>query len=783
MNGRSCDRSLQHSLSALHTSEVSLLDFLPDGTFTEKIIGLALGRIPDCASRKLSLRFQQIRDQLATADVAGVKLVALGGGTGLSNIIGGDSRRKGWKDVPFTGLKEIFPRIHSIVCVTDDGGSTGELLKDFPLVALGDLRHVLLSSIRRDVLRHTYGVDDETAWEIARQLHGLFNYRFISRPDSPEQLLADTAVDFSDLPDTLIEYLQDLVGRLFHDPRMRETLNRPQCLGNLLLASAVYRQLDSTLDFDRLVAGHQVVRTATCRGLAELASSIGARHMAVIPCTTTIAQLQVLYANGVQVTSETKSATARRGYPVDRVLVEFSREPFLPPEVVQTLSEADVIVLAPGSLYTSIIPILQVPGIAEVIRANSRALKLLISNIWVQKGETDATRDAPNRKFHVSDLIMAYHRNIPGGVSGLFSHVLTIDLGDVPGSILQNYGLEEKEPIYLDRQRVRDLGFEPVEACIYSRDLLQRNRVIQHDPAALAQAVRILWSLKTSDLLEPAPPARKLPPARMFLPLVRDDASIPCKRYETIRTRLKYLSTEYLTSCQVDLKMGLSERDQLLERILEIIWRHADILPEHLRYICGITLVDPSCWRRCQQWDNVFSFYDPYDLRIKIRRDQLADPNHFEVAFLIALGQSLLGNYAEEKYMQDMVVDGENVGRMFCLRMREKQHLKAFLASHELDLYMRLARMRPSRRKSLLYTRLINAGEGFTPPGMLFGLFYAWYLDNRFAAHIEYKMSIMKNEVSDLIPEQIRIVSRRERLIRFFREIVFRQRLPESAPA
>jgi len=71
----------------------------------------------------------------------------------------------------------------------------------------------------------------------------------------------------------------------------------------------------------------------------------------------------------------------------------------------------------------------------------------------------------------------------------------------------------------------------------------------------------------------------------------------------------------------------------------------------------------------------------------------------------------------------------------------------------------------------------VNSDEGFTPPGLLFGLFYTWYLDNRFAGNIEYKMSIMRNVVSDMIPEQVKIVSRREGLIDFFRENVFRHKL------
>lgn len=87
--------------------------------------------------------------------------------------------------------------------------------------------------------------------------------------------------------------------------------------------------------------------------------------------------------------------------------------------------------------------------------------------------------------------------------------------------------------------------------------------------------------------------------------------------------------------------------------------------------------------------------------------------------------------------------------------------------------YLTLARMVQDPEDPNHYTRLINGEEGFTPPGLLFGLTYAWYLDNRFASHIEYKMAVMKVDHTDLIPEQVKMRSRRESLIVFFREVVF----------
>ncbi|NOQ47508.1 MAG: YvcK family protein, partial [Desulfobulbaceae bacterium] len=774
--------SLQQNLQALTENRLTPLDFLPKASLAERVISLVLGDAPPCSSASLTATFNELTRQIGSVECDDLKVVVFGGGTGLSNIIGGDSRRVSWRDAPFTGLKEIFSHVHSVVCITDDGGSTGELLKDLPLVALGDLRHVMLSSVRRETLKKLYGLDEASALETAGTLHTLFNYRFISPPASADKMIYDSGVQLDHLPDILRAYLQELIWRVFGDSRLQTTLNRPQCLGNLLLASAIYKQLDPNLDSTEMVAAYQTVRTATIRGLIEVSTTIGAHARSVLPCTTTVSQLQILYGNGVLVTSEDKSGNAQRGYPVDRVFVEYCRNPFLPPEVVQLIQDADILIFAPGSLYTSIIPILQVPGLADAVRKNTSALKLLVANIWVQKGETDVARDEPNRKFHVSDLILAYHRNILEGVEGLFSHILTLNLGDIPGSVLQRYALEDKEPIYLDRSRVRELGFEVVEACIFSKELLQQRLVIQHDPDMLARAIHTLWGLKVNGFFEHPYDGSALPQPWALPPVIRNGNLVPCLRYDSICTALRYVSTEQLSvGTSADKKMTARDRKWLLDRIIEVIWCHPDILPEHLRFIQGITLVESSNWKRCQQWDNVFSFYDPQDGRIKIRQDQTEELRRFEIAFLVALGQSLLGNYAQDKQMQDVRDRGEIVGRMYCLTIREEQHLRSFFSLEEIGNYLRLARMQPSAKTNRLYTRIVNGGEGFTPPGLLFGLFYAWYLDNRFAANIEYKMSIIKDEVTDLIPEQMRLVDRRKNLITFFREKVFKHQLPEPA--
>jgi len=755
------------------------LDFLGEGSLTERVISLALGEAMPVGMAS-ARKWQQLVSSLRGFDVSQLRVVILGGGTGLSNIVGGDSRRPEWRDNPFSGLKQIFPNLHSIVCVTDDGGSTGELLKDFPLVALGDLRHVLLSSLCRTRLKKLYSLDDTAAHSTAVTLHTLFNYRFISHPQSAAQLLEDTITDLTQLPVDLENFLHSLVSRLFTDTRMTPALHRPQCLGNLLLAAAIYEQLPADLSASELADAPELIHKATQDGLAVLCRALGAGKDAVLPCTTTPAQLQMLYANGVLVTSECKSGSARRGYPVDRVLVEFSGEPRIPDILPDLLKKADVIILAPGSLYSSIIPILQVPSIADLIRQNTTALKLLIANIWVQKGETDATRDAPERKFHVSDLIRAYERNISGGIQDLFTHVLSLDLADIPGSVLQNYALEAKEPIYLDRHRVRKLGLEPVCAPIFSRELIDQRHVIQHDPDALALALRVLIGLNESGFLNPPPAKEQVPYTLMFSPVVNAKIHVGSIRYGMILEQVESLTFTSITPTSAA-PVALSEehRQYFRDRLVEIIWRHPDILPDHFQYFKGICLVETSCWKRCQVWDNVFSFFDPVDGLIKIRNDQTEELHRLEMACLVGIGQSLLGNYAKDKQMDDVFYNGEKTGRVFILQLREPEHLVSFFSFTELDIYLQLCRMYLSAQGERLYTRLVNGEEGFTPPGLLFGLLYAWYLDNRFAPNIEYKMSVMKSKRSYLIPEQVRLVSRREQLIRFVRENVFKRSLPE----
>jgi uncharacterized cofD-like protein len=740
----------------LSMGSFSPLDMLRGRTLPEKLTDLALSGAPEGPPLVVA-GLKHLASELKGLDVSQVKVVVFGGGTGLSTIIGGDSRSMAWMADPFCGLKAIFPQTRAIVCVTDDGGSTGELQKDLPLIGLGDLRHVLLSLIQVKRLRRLHKMDEVAAMQIAARLFVLFNYRYKKRPASVNDLLGDGALELDKLPDVMASGILELIKYLFVDCRLTKTLVRPHCLGNLLITSAIYRCHKG---------GDEAPAPEAVRdGLRFMTELLGVSADAVLPCTTTPSKLKMLYTNGVSVSGEHKSGLAQRGYPVDRVSIDFVHNPpAVLPEVIDSIGQADIIIFAPGSLYTSIVPVMQVPGLAQAVRKNRQALKVLVSNLWAQAGETDLVADAPHRRFYVSDLLKAYQHNIPGGVEGLFQQIVLLKMKDIPGSILQSYAVEGKMPIYLDRERVCDMGFLPLEAGVFSPESLADNSV-KHDPTALALTMKTMWAardISRRDRCQGTLSSESTGELATAYDRCRTAAERPlkscgevtpaCERLAHIRAKLADLQVE--------------ER----QKITDILWHHADIPAAHLDYIHGLHFVKSCDWRRCQEWDNIYSFFNPDDGFLNIRED-MRHTEQFEVAFLVALGQSLLGNYVTRKEISPLEVGDDKLGKIYRLNLRSTAERACFLSDTELRQYLVLARMMPTGKDA--YTRLLNGDEGFTPPGLLFGLTYAWYIDNRFAPHIEYKMAIARAAISDAVPEQVKTLERRRGLVDFFRNVVF----------
>jgi uncharacterized cofD-like protein len=245
----------------------------------------------------------------------GIKLVALGGGTGLPSVL--------------RGLKGDTTNITAIVTVADDGGSSGKLRRELGVLPPGDLRNNIAAL-----------ADDEAL------MTQLFQYRF-----------SGGGLEGHSFGNLFLTALANVVGSM--DRALIETER---------LLAVQGRVLPSTLQ--------AVTLSAEVRKDGKMQRVVG--------------ESQIPEAGGV----------------VERVYLTPDNTRAYP-EAIRAILSADLIVIGPGSLYTSIIPNLLVNGIPEAIRA-SNALKIYICNVATQPGETD--------DFSVADHILALERHAGRGL-------------------------------------------------------------------------------------------------------------------------------------------------------------------------------------------------------------------------------------------------------------------------------------------------------------------------------------------------------------------------------
>ncbi len=698
--------------------------------------------------------------KVMSIDLRDTRAVILGGGTGLSTVVGGDSNMKEWSDRPFVGLKEEFPLLDVVVCPTDDGGSTGLLLKQLPLIGIGDLRKSFVSMVRAANIRTRYGFSDEQAQALAGLTRRIFNYRFSTRnPDRRilrNPLLAAPRRERTICPASVAGMLISLGEYISPGGRGPTITPAGHCLGNLILTAAIFQTAAGRID---RAPRQQEIRMA----LDELCRLMGVTPGRLHPATAIQGQLRFRYANGVEVYGQSKSAAARRGFPVDWLVAEFVDEPAVSARVCRAIRDAELILYAPGSLYTSIIPILQIPSIVEAIRANTKALKVLGANFWIQEGETDLSLRNEGRGFLVSDLIEAYDRNVPGGAHGLFHIVLGANLEQLPGDILRNYALEGKSPIHLDRARVEKMGYVPFEATLFTPDFTVPKRVIHHDAERFALVIR---TLLYGRLAAPGTGCRlRNPPVRHDSN--RSEAVVPT-RWER-RPPL----CEYLDSIKAVLKEKHYSPRALYDVLLELAWENRDVRPAHLDNFAGARVIRANDWARSTEWDNVLGYFDFEERFLNLHESLLSDPIRLREDLLIALGESLLGKYMEARRWIGSDPAGASGARRYEIRLKPKEHRQCYLTDEQLRKYLALARMVQDPKDPMVYGITINDNEGFLPPGLLFGLLYAWYLNNRYAATMEYEMSVLRWPARSLIPHQAAERIRKQSLVRFFRTEIF----------
>ncbi len=182
----------------------------------------------------------------------------------------------------------------------------------------------------------------------------------------------------------------------------------------------------------------------------------------VLPTTLHDVTLCAEFTDGTMVEGE--SAITKAGKTIRRVFLEPARVP-APQDVLEAIGEADLIVLGPGSLYTSVIPNLLVEGVVDALR-RAAGLKVYVCNVMTQHGET--------RGFKASDHVRAL---VEQGGWGLFEHVLVNTRRPRNQVLLTRYSQEGAEPVDPDVEAIRALGFRVVP-----EDLISEEELVRHDP-------------------------------------------------------------------------------------------------------------------------------------------------------------------------------------------------------------------------------------------------------------------------------------------------------------
>jgi uncharacterized cofD-like protein len=316
----------------------------------------------------------------------GARIVALGGGTGLSTLL------RGLKEHLASGCdarRSSITDLAAIVTVTDDGGSSGRLRRDYRILPPGDIRNCLVALS-----------DDEAL------LGRLFQYRFHAG--------------------------RGLRGHSF---------------GNLFLTALSHVSGDFT----------EAVR---------MSGQVLAIRGRIFPSTLDNVTLEATLKGGRRVQGETR--ITRSGEPIRRIaLVPRQVKPL--PEALEAIARADLILLGPGSLYTSILPDLLVPEIARAI-AKARATCVYIANLMTQPGETAG--------YSLADHVRAIMKH----TSRRFLDAVVVNRRPVSPEVARRYRADGAEPVPPETAPLEKLGLRVV-----SEDLLEEHGVIRHDPRRLAR--------------------------------------------------------------------------------------------------------------------------------------------------------------------------------------------------------------------------------------------------------------------------------------------------------
>ena len=311
-----------------------------------------------------------------------VRIVVIGGGTGLSVLL--------------RGLKKVTNNITAVVTVSDDGGGSGVLREDLGMLPPGDIRSCILALSNKEPI-----------------LQELFQYRF------PE-------------------------GRL-----------KNQNFGNLMIAAMT----GISDNFEEAV---------------KKISDIFAITGKVLPVTIDDVELIATLKDGTRVVGESNIpySAVKKKSPIQSLGIVPEDVKVLP-EVLAEIEQADVIVIGPGSLYTSIASNLLMEELRECIK-NSKGRVAYIGNVMTQLGETDG--------FGLKDHIKVVETYLGDGIID----TVYANNGNVDEAILSKYAIEEAVPVIVtseDEAYCKEKNIELIQD-----DFLEiKKGYLRHDAEKLAR--------------------------------------------------------------------------------------------------------------------------------------------------------------------------------------------------------------------------------------------------------------------------------------------------------
>jgi uncharacterized cofD-like protein len=198
----------------------------------------------------------------------------------------------------------------------------------------------------------------------------------------------------------------------------------------------------------------------------RVSSRILAIRGRIFPSTISNVSLTAILEGGRRVHGETRITASRK--PIKKLtLVPRSARPL--PRALEAIDEADLILLGPGSLYTSILPNLLIPEIAQAI-ARSKAPRVYIANLMTQPGETSG--------YALADHLRAIQRHTRRRVIDW----VVANRQAISPEVAKRYRAQGAEPVAIDLAALQSLGYR-----VILDNLLEEHGVIRHDPTRLAR--------------------------------------------------------------------------------------------------------------------------------------------------------------------------------------------------------------------------------------------------------------------------------------------------------